>query len=269
MPEERVEKTFPVDGPAFLEVSNVCGAVDVQPGEDGVIRVEAVKRLDSGDPEHTGIEMTQDEDGCVRVKTRFRKGLGWFAIRRGPCRVEYSLRVPHSCSVKVRCVSSKATVGGLEGKFDLETVSGAMRVQDLEGKIRLHSVSGKITGERLSGPVELDTVSGKVRLSASDMPSVEASSVSGALVLETALGEGPYRFRTVSGSVRLAVPAGSGCSVEVHSVSGRLRTTLPITRDWEGDRRRRRAEIQGGGTKVRFGSVSGDLRLFEQKAEPD
>jgi DUF4097 and DUF4098 domain-containing protein YvlB len=193
--------------------------------------------------------------------------MGWFSIRRRPCRVDYALRVPRDCSVKVRCVSSKATVEGLVGEFDLDTVSGSLKLSDLEGKLRLHSVSGKIGGERVSGPVLLDTVSGKVRLIDSALPSVEASSVSASLVLGTLLGEGPYRFKTVSGGVRLVVPAESGCDVEVRSLSGRLRTSLPITRSW-GRNQRKNVEIRGGGPAIRFNSVSGDLRLSELREEP-
>lgn len=80
------------------------------------------------------------------------------------------------------------------------------------------------------------------------------------LVLQTPLGEGPYRFKTVSGNVRLILPPETGCTVGFRSMSGRLKTSLPTTRS------RRQigqsyAELQGGGPEVHFSSMSGNLSV--------
>ena len=42
------EHTFEVEAPARLKVSNIRGHVDVQPGEDGIIRITVVKHKSSG-----------------------------------------------------------------------------------------------------------------------------------------------------------------------------------------------------------------------------
>jgi hypothetical protein len=260
MAQETIERRFTVTGPARLKVSNIRGAVDVQPGEDGIVSVVAVKYTDSGDAGRTEVEIVQAEDGSVRAKTHFTKGWWWLFDWRQPCKVDYTIRVPRSSAVRVRGVSSEASVQGIEGEFDVKSVSGALRLQDLTGRVRAHSVSGAISGEKLDGPADLDTVSGKIRLTGSNLPAVEASSVSGDIVLETPLGEGPYRFKTVSGDVELIVPAESRCTIETSTVSGRFQTTMPLTRSWH-DARRHGAEVQGGGTLVSLNSVSGDLRV--------
>lgn len=263
MTQEMIEREFAAVAPATLALANIRGSVDIQPGDDGVVTVTAVKHLNTGDPDRTEIDIRQEEDGSVIVETRFKKNDRWFFKRQcQPCKVDYTVRTPHACILNVRCVSSRASVQGLEGELDLRTVSGQAILKDLSGRIRATSVSGEIFGERISGPTEFESVSGKVFLTESRLPIITGSSVSGDLVLQTSLGEGPYRFKTMSGDVRLILPPETGCTVGFSSMSGRLKTSLPTTRN---RRRRHRwhAELQGGGPEVRFSSMSGSLLVMQ------
>jgi hypothetical protein len=268
MAQATLEQTFHVGDPARVTVKNVRGAIHVQAGEAGVVVVTATKHPDTGWAEHTQIEMTQAVDGGVTVETRFPGGFWQFLLLPQPCRVDYRLRVPRACAVTLEGVSSDLAVEGLEGEFRLRAVSGDMRLSGLSGALNLGSVSGDIAGERLRGPLRLSTVSGDVRLRESDFPAIQASTVSGGLALDTLLGAGPYRFKSVSGSVYLTLPAPTGCTVEWHSVSGDLRSRLRAVR-----RERRVVDLHGGGTRLHFDSVSGDLRIDaprppEAEAEP-
>jgi hypothetical protein len=125
-----------------------------------------------------------------------------------------------------------------------------------------------VTGDELSGPVKVDTVSGDVNLSDSTFPRLDSSTVSGNLVVETPLGEGPYRFNTVSGEVDLMIPADTGCLVRSSSISGRIKTSLPghYIREQGG---KRQLKVQSGGPLVHHHSISGNLRLTapDQPAE--
>ena len=258
--EELIEKTFRVPAPARLSLSNIRGSIEIQPGDDDIVNVTAVKHLGTGNPDRTEIEIRQVEDGSVSVETRFPEAgfklFGW----RQPCKVDYIVRVPHACSVKMSGVSCTASIRGLQGVFDLGTVSGPLSMADLTGRLRASGVSGSISGVRLSGPIQLENVSGSAELMESQLSVVVGSTVSGRIVLETPLAEGPYRFKTVSGAVRLIVPPETGCIVEGSGVSGRLKTSLPTTHS-------RRSgghwcvELHGGGPEIRFSSVSGDLWL--------
>jgi hypothetical protein len=133
-------------------------------------------------------------------------------------------------------------------------------MRDLSGELRANSVSGSILGEHLCGLMWLESVSGEINLQDCDLQFVRGSSVSGSVTMNIPLGEGPYRFNTVSGRMRLALPPEAGCTIRAKSLSGRLRTALPITR------RQRKggqvlAEIRGGGPEVHYQSVSGSLTV--------
>ncbi len=258
--EETIERKFEVAAPAHLVVGNIRGTVDVQPSDNGVVSVTAVKHLETGDAERTEIRIEQKRDGSVIVKTVFEEK-GWRIFgSHHPCKVDYVVRVPRDCTLKVNCVSSQASVQGLEGEFDVKTVSGRVTLKDLSGSIRATSVSGRILGERLVGPTEFESVSGKVSLTESRLSVARGSTVSGDLVLETSLGEGPYKFKTMSGNLKLVLPPETGCNIGFKSVSGRLKTSLPTTRSqWQ--RHKWQAELLGGGPQIRFNSVSGNFSV--------
>lgn len=268
MTEEQQEWTFAVSAPARLSLSNIRGSVEVGPGEEGIIVITASIQANSGDADRTEIHVEQAQDGAVTVETRFDNGNGWLFVRSRPCKVEYRVLLPRACALKVSCVSSSISLQGLKGAFDLKTVSGDVTLKDLSGRIRAHSVSGGISGQGIAGSTEVETVSGQARLSAAQLSTVEATTVSADAEFHTPLLEGPYRLKTVSGTMRLIVPPETGCTIHSSSISGRLETSLPITGSTQKGRARGHYELQGGGPTIRFSSVSGDLWVTPSEEVP-
>ncbi|NJD58283.1 MAG: hypothetical protein C3F13_00975 [Anaerolineales bacterium] len=257
MSDETIDKTFQVTDPARFVISNVRGLITIQPGEAGSIQVRA-ELHSSVDSDKNYVEMIQDADGTVRVETR--SSTGFFGFHSHHPRVDYFVRVPQGIHLEASCVSSNLKVSELEGAFKLKTISGDIDLVGISGPLKLGAVSGDITGSRLSGVLDLDTVSGRARLTDSSFPSADASTVSGDLLLQTAISEGPYLFSSVSGDVKMIVPPDSRCSVELNSVSGSIRSSLPATAARMGHGLKV-TQIQGGGTSVRLKSVSGGVSI--------
>jgi hypothetical protein len=266
MSQETIERRFEVGSPARLKLSNIRGPVDIQVGNAGIIEVAAVKHLDSGNQDQTEVKIEQAADGRVIVKTEYFNSVGnWFGINK-PCKVDCTLRVPEDCDVRASGVSSQISVKGLNGDIDISTVSGKLTCRDLSGQLKLGTVSGSIQAERLSGELEVNGVSGRVRIMESKLSQAFIKTVSGSMVLQTPLAEGPYTFKGVSGRATLVIPEDTACSASFHSVSGRMRTSLPLTKD---NRRGSRGsfEIQGGGANVTYKCVSGALKIVTTEDE--
>jgi hypothetical protein len=257
MSDETIEKTFQVADPARLTISNVRGSITIQPGVANVIQVRAVKHgnFDSG---RYSIEIAQDSDGSVRVETRSSESM--FGFFSQPPKVEYLLQVPPGVQLFASGISSSLNVSGLNGEFRLKTVSGDIDLTDLSGPFKINAVSGDITGSRLVGKLELEAVSGRARLLESQFPTADATTVSGDLILQTPLSDGPYYFSSVSGNVHMLVPADTHCNAELSSVSGSIRSSLPATTTRMGHGSKM-TQIQGGGAVVRLKSVSGGLSI--------
>ncbi len=263
MSEETIEKTFQVGTPARLVISNIRGSIKIVPGDTGAIEIKASKHGNSGSAASI-IDMSQDSDGTVRVETRGNET--FLGLLSHPPRVDYSVRVPQGSHVEASGVSSSLDVAGLSGVFRLKTISGDMQISNLSGPAKLNAVSGDISGSRVNGVLELGTVSGRVKLLESNFPTVDASTVSGDLILQTPVSSGPYTFSSVSGSVRMLVPAETHCSAELNSVSGSIRSSLPATTTRMGHWLKI-TQVGNGGTAVRLKSVSGNL-TFEVEGIP-
>jgi len=257
---ETIEKTFSVSSPARLSVSNISGSVDIRPGEEGVIQVTAVKRPHSGDEKRTEIEISQEADGSVKAATHYSDG-GWtWMFGSHPCDVDYVIKAPHLCSIRVKGVSNMVFAEGFEGDVNVNTVSGEITLKTIKGAIRIHSVSGDADGEHLSGTLEANTVSGDVLVKESTLGSIKGKTVSGDMRFSTPLADGPYEFKSVSGDVRMRVPPETHCTGELHSLSGDLVSVFP-TSGYSSSHRSQSVQVQGGGVKISLNSVSGDLSL--------
>ena len=254
MSQEIMKREFSVTTPPSVRVVNIRGSVDVQPADGGMVSVTAVKHLETGHPERTAVEIEQEEDGRVIARTQFRES----EEEGRPCKVDYVVRIPQGCDLSVNCVSSKTVVQGLTGTFDLKTISGNVNLKDLSGEARVESVCGDIVGARLSGPMTLKSISGDVDLVDTHLSNFHGTSVSGNLLLDGTLDEGPYRLKTISGNVQLTLPPESGYSLDVTSLSGHIESALPFiqTRQRYG---KTRADVHGGGPEVFFSSISGSL----------
>lgn len=260
MSTETFEQKFEVGAPAQLKVSNVRGHIDIQPGEDGVINVTAVKHSGTGSNAGTQILIRQESDGLVVAEAKYENSIiNWFGLNK-PSRVDFTIRVPQLCSVKVNSVSGSAAIDGLEGNIDVNSVSGDLKLSNLSGKFDFSSVSGKIISENLNGPLDMNNVSGKVQITESQIPTMVGKTVSGNVSIETPLTDGPYEFKTVSGHMSVITPEDTACTIRMKSVSGKAKVNLPITSK-SGVRNKQVIEVAGGGTEVTAKSVSGILKI--------
>lgn len=263
MTSETLERSFTCPDSPRLILKNIRGSVKIKPGEDGFINVIAVKHSDSGDAENTHIDLSQSGDGSVKVLTRYDENHFQFLHKWLPCKVDYLVNVPQNCSLKLRGVSNTAEIEGITGKMDISSVSGPLECQALSGEIKIKTVSGDITGEDISGPVQLVAVSGDIEVKKSRFSSIVGKTVSGDIVIETSLEEGPYDFNAVSGDIRLDIPSPIGVTVSSSSISGRVRTDLPHSVSSQS-RGHRKVDVEGGGIAINHNSVSGDLFLFNR-----
>jgi DUF4097 and DUF4098 domain-containing protein YvlB len=257
---ETLEKKFSVPGTARLSVSNIRGSVKVQPGENGEITVIASKHTNSRNAEHTRIELSQSDDGDVTVATRYdQHGFG-FILKNHPCKVDYDLRVPEECALKLRGVSNSASIEGISGHMDIASVSGDIDLRAFAGDLKVRNVSGDIFGQDLSASAHLQVVSGDIKMTQVNFPTLRGKTVSGNIEIESPLGDGPYEFNTVSGDVKFIIPQLRGATIHSQTLSGKVRTSAPIS-GLEHSRNNYHVVLEGGGVDIAHKSVSGDFIL--------
>ena len=265
MAQETLEETFQVTRDPSLSIHNVRGSIRVVPGEDDQIHVTAEKHGSEAEIERTEVQILQEDDGRVSVKTIFADSeTKFFGFGGSPCKVDYTVQVPAHCAVTANGVSSAAHIQDLAGPLSVKSVSGPVSANNLEGELLLESVSGKIEGAKLRGDLILKTVSGDAKLQDSELSSVQGKTVSGDFSMATGLSEGPYAFKSVSGNIKLRVPSETGGTIRMSSISGTLDTGQKTTRTMKhgGPLAQRQVfEMAGVGPDVNFHTVSGTLRV--------
>jgi hypothetical protein len=264
--EEIVEEQFTVGEECELSVSNVSGRIAVRAGDAGIIQMRAVKRGREEKVANTDIETTQ-EGNRVRVRTRALEE-GMFGLNRGVCSVDYTFTVPLGCAVECKAVSADVSLLGTGGSLQLSTVSGDAEIEDITGSCSINTVSGDVQASRVAAPATLRTTSGDISVRESNLPSLNAHTVSGDISVHTPLAaDAQYYTKTVSGNLTLVVPGDAAATVEMRTVSGRVHSDIPAEiinsgrRHWQG-------RINGGGAHVEMNSVSGNLRIQASSAVP-
>ena len=72
---------------------------------------------------------------------------------------------------------------------------------------------------------------------------------------------GPWNLHTGSGPIRLAVGSGNGFNLDVHTSSGSIHSSLPITVQGSLGRHELKGAVRGGGPNVEVSTGSGDVDI--------
>ena len=271
---DELVRTIPMEAGGELTLSNLSGDITVAGSDDSELTLRVTKRLVEpgavSDPtaryalDRVEIEI-RERGGRVAVETEYpRRGLaGRFTdlVRggRAAVAVDYDVTVPRGAGVAIEAISGSVTVEGVDGETSIETVSGDVRLASLPRLAEVEMVSGdlrmtdvgsddELSAEAVSGRITIDgvrtprldvsTVSGTLALTRVEARRVDVETVSGPVTFDGTLdADGRYEFESHSGSIRVAVPAGTGFDLEAQSFSGDLESNAPITvRVREGDR---------------------------------
>ncbi|MDP2480762.1 MAG: DUF4097 family beta strand repeat-containing protein [Candidatus Palauibacterales bacterium] len=123
------------------------------------------------------------------------------------------------------------------------------------------TVNGGIRAEGLKGPVRARTVNGTVRLETTGW--ADAHSVNGSLDVRmgsTASSDG-LSFKTVNGSISVALPADAAFDVDASTVSGSISTDFPLTISGRFVNHHASGTIGGGGPELSLKTVNGSIGL--------
>jgi DUF4097 and DUF4098 domain-containing protein YvlB len=171
--------------------------------------------------------------------------------------------------------SGSITLDRLHGETNLNTISGEIYVRDSTGAFRLHTVGGSIDARDL-GPVaagdslEASSVGGDITLNRIQHQRLKINTVSGEVAYAGALSRGGrYSFQSISGRLRLSLPANSS-----FRLSGTLGTGGDLTSDFKvttekvskySTMRSVDAIVGSGDASISVSFFSGSIRIRKQQ----
>ena len=155
--------------------------------------------------------------------------------------------------------------GGAGGaRISARTQSGSAEVTNLRAEqVHVETISGDAVLRDVAGALTVKTVSGDIDAVGADSPAVSLLTVSGDARWQfSGPFSGSFAGTTVSGDLRLSLPAGSDTRVEMNTTNGTLAFSLPLIETVVTDKHAA-GKVGAGIGSVRLQSVSGDLAIAE------
>jgi hypothetical protein len=221
--------TWTIDGPRRIDLDDVARLhVRLLGGRLNVVGGDAPARLEVTRVERRPLTVTHDA-GLLQVgydPEAFETSWYRRLLRPGrqPKRADVTVVVPRRCAVDVLAVSAPVVVSGVRAPVTVRTIGSSITLADLPSYAYAESVSGR----------------------------VEARGPSGELWVTT-----------VSGAVRMRLPADADAVARLHSISGEVTTAFPELRyDGLPGMRLWHGRVGGGAGRVWAKTTSGRITLL-------
>jgi hypothetical protein len=190
--------------------------------------------------------------------------LKWLRPQRHSATVTVS--VPRKCAAQVGVVSATAVMSGMGARASVKSVSGGITLDGVTGDVDANTVSGAVEAQGINGKLNFNTVSGDLTLADGWLERLDVNGVSGDVTADLDLDPlGGMQVTTVSGEVVLRLPAEADARVNLHSVSGDVRSefaelrrsSAPASRSVSGN-------LGAGSGQVSVTTMSGRVMLLRR-----
>ena len=215
-----------IEAPTSMEFDDVTGLrVRLMGGSVAVLATTGTPSLEVSSIEGDPLSVTY-QDGVLTVaheNLSWEGLLKWLRPQRHSAAV--TLSVPRTCPAQVGVVSATAVMSGISARASVRSVSGGITLDGVTGDVDAHTVSGTVEAQGINGKLNFNTVSGDLTLADGWLERLDANAVSGDVTADVDLDPlGGMQVTTVSGEVTLRLPAEADARVNLHSVSGDVRS---------------------------------------------
>ena len=202
---------YPAQQPVRFSLRSYAADVEVVASASGNMTVSA-----------PGVALRLVKSGSDRVEVEFAENT---QIHDGKLHVE----LPRGSSVDASAVSGSVSVSEGCGEVRVRGMSGWVKVRDV-GEVDVETVDGSIEVSNASGAVRIHTVTGATSVDAGQAPvKLEVETASGPVDFRGLCGTGCHMdVDSVSGEVRFALDRASSLSAHVVSTSGKVKDDLGL-----------------------------------------
>jgi hypothetical protein len=256
--------TMEFDGVTALRVRLVGGSV-------AVLAAEGTSSLEVSSLEGDPLQVTF-ENGLLTIaheNLSWEGLLKWLRPQRHAATVTVS--VPRKCPAQVGVVNAAAVVSGIGSRTSVKSVSGGITLDGVAGEVDANTVSGPLEAQGINGRLNFSTVSGDLTLADGWLERLDANAVSGDVTADVDLDPlGGLNVTTVSGEVVLRLPAEADAQVNLHSVSGDVRSEFAELRRSSAPASRSVSGSLGAGSgHVSVTTMSGRVMLLRRAGSHD
>jgi Toastrack DUF4097 len=256
-----------IEAPTSLDFDDVTGLrVRLIGGSVAVLATDGRPSLDVSSIE--GDPLTVTYEGGVLTITHenltWEGLLKWLRPNRHSATV--TVTVPRKCPTQLGVVSATAVVSGISSRASVKSVSGGITLDGVTGDVDANTVSGALEAQGINGRLNFKTVSGDLTLADGWLERLDASVVSGDVTADVDLDPlGGMQVTTVSGEVTLRLPAEADARVNLHSMSGDVRSEFTeLVRSSAPASRSVSGSLGAGSGQVSVTTMSGRVVLLRR-----
>jgi len=256
-----------IEAPTSLEFDDVTELrVRLIAGSVAVLATTGKPSLEVSSVEGDPLNVTY-EDGVLTVaheNLNWEGLLKWLRPQRHAATV--TLSVPRKCQAQVGVISATAVMSGISARASVKSVSGGITLDGVTGDVDANTVSGPVEAQGINGKLNFNTVSGDLTLADGWMERLDVNGVSGDVTADLELDPlGGMQVTTVSGEVMLRLPAEADARVNLHSVSGDVRSEFAELRRSSAPASRSVSGSLGAGSgQVSVTTMSGRVMLLRR-----
>jgi len=218
-----------------VEVKGVNGPIRAEAASGNEVEIVALKRGRRSSPHDVQVEVVPHDGGLtvcavypgstLGAPNECQPGSGGrMNVRNNDVSVDFTLRLPAGVGLVARTVNGEVNAVGLAGRVEAHTVNGSIRLA---------------TG----GAGQAETVNGSIDASLGHTDWPDAAS-----------------FRTVNGSITLALPREASTTVEARTVNGQIAVDFEVS-GAHATRRELSGTIGNGGRRLALATVNGGIRV--------
>ena len=263
-----------IEAPTSLEFDDVTGLrVRLIAGSVAVLATDGKASVDVSSIEGDPLTVTY-EGGVLTIaheNLTWEGLLKWLRPQRHSAAV--TVTVPRKCPTQVGVVSASAVMSGISSRASVKSVSGGITLDGVTGDVDANTVSGALEAQGINGKLNFNTVSGDLTLADGWLERLDANGVSGDVTADVDLDPlGGLHVTTVSGEVTLRLPAEADAQVNMHSLSGDVRSEFPELKRTSAPASRSVSGSLGAGSgHVSVTTMSGRVMLLRRagREQPD
>lgn len=223
---EHVSRTIAMEPGGTLRLKSFSGRVTITASDRPEIVVDAVRRATRSRLDRIRLDIHSSGSNTVVIDANQRDHSWWSFDGSNVVETDFDIKVPRKTNLDLSVFSAAVSIEGVEGSHDVHGFSSRLVLSDVSGSVKAKTFSGSVSiREKTWQPhqtIDVDTFSGNVELRVPDNASgtVTFNSFSGRLNSDMPLtlhtssrrslraelgggGDGIFRFKTFSGSVKI------------------------------------------------------------------
>ncbi|MBO0694899.1 MAG: DUF4097 family beta strand repeat protein [Verrucomicrobia bacterium] len=248
--EENISRQVDATPGGKLVVDVDFGTIDVTPGVDDKVALEAHRKIDFSDEARekeyfsaTPVIITKDGN-VITVRARGLKQDSWWNFSHAETHAQYTIHVPKKFETDLRTDGGDVAVGDITGSTTVKTSGGKLALTRLDGILSANTSGGSIELEDCRGPIKIETSGGDITVAdgtgtldaKTSGGRIEVRNFSGDTKVKTSGGNlslqritGKMIGRTSGGSIRASIPADVVGDVNLQTSAGNIDLLLSAT----------------------------------------